>query len=116
MRAAPFIDHGARRIRPHPRGAEQMPAAPWYRVVYADVGRAGSLENLPAARQAMVHHLPAVRADRVVDLRCRNAVAVLQYGIERDAVVLLGQILADRGDREAMAVELAKHAVVIRAP
>ncbi len=42
--------------------------------------------------------------------------AVLQHGIERDAVVLLGQVLADRRDREAMAVELAKHAVMVRAP
>ena len=42
--------------------------------------------------------------------------AVLQHGIERDAVVLLRQILADRGDAQAMAVELAEDAVMVRAP
>src|SRR4029079_16844820 len=28
VRATPFVDHGARGIGPHPRRAEQMPAAP----------------------------------------------------------------------------------------
>ena len=93
-----------------------MPAAPGNRVVNADVGRTGGFENLPAARQSMVHHLPAVRADRVVDLRRGNAVAVLQHGIERDAVVLFREILADRGDAQPMAMELAEHAVMIGAP
>src|SRR5438128_1503655 len=37
MRTAPFIDHGARGVGPHPRGAEQMPAAPWNGVVDAEV-------------------------------------------------------------------------------
>src|SRR5262245_23335032 len=93
-----------------------MPAAPGYGVVDADVGGTCGFENLAAARQPMIHHLPAVLADRVIDLRRRDSVAVLQHGIERDTVVLLGQILADRGDREPMAVELAEHAVMIRAP
>src|SRR5207247_8209873 len=43
-------------------------------------------------------------------------VTVLQDGIERDAVVLFREILADRGDAQPMAVELAEHAMVIRAP
>src|SRR6185437_5224888 len=116
VRPAPFVDHRTLGIGAHPRGAEQMPAAPGDRVVAADIGRAGGFENLSPARQSMIHHLPAVLADRVVDLRRGNAVAVLQHGIERDAVVLLGQVFADRGDREAMAVEPAKHAVMIRPP
>src|SRR5437879_1467622 len=110
MRAAPFVDHGARRVRPHPRGAEQMPAAPRDRVVDADVGSTGGFENFPSTLQPVVHHLPAVLADRVVDLRRGNAVSVFQYRIERDAVMFLGQILADRGDAEAMAIEPAEDA------
>src|SRR5258708_39131504 len=93
-----------------------MQASPRYRVVGADIGRACSFENLSPARQSMLHHLPAVLADRIIDLRRGNAVTVLQHGIERDAVVLLGQVLTDRGDPEAMAVEPAKHAVMVRAP
>src|SRR5882757_8364582 len=116
VRAAPFVDHRSRRIGAHARGAEQMPAAPGDRIVAADVGGAGGFQNLPAARQPMRHHLAAVLADGVVDPRRGNAVAVFQVGIERDAVVLLRQVLADRGHRDAMAVELAEHAVMIRAP
>src|SRR4249920_828619 len=81
MRPAPLVDHRARRIGAHPRSAEQMPAAPWDRIVDAEVGGAGSFENLLTPRQSMLHHLPAVLADRVIDLRGGNAVAVLQYGI-----------------------------------
>src|SRR5438046_9472557 len=64
----------------------------------------------------MLHHLPAVLADRVVDPRRRDPMTVLQDGIERDAVVLFREILADRGDAQPMAVELAEHAVMIGAP
>src|SRR5258705_3102529 len=116
MRTSRFVDYGARRISAHPRRAEQMPAAPGNRIVHADIGGTSGFKNLPAARQSMVHHLPAVLADGVIDPRRRDSVAVLQHGIERDAVVLLGQVLADRGHRETMAVELAEHAVMIRAP
>ena len=42
--------------------------------------------------------------------------AVLQHGIERDAVMLLRQVLADRRHRKTVAVELAEDAVMIRAP
>src|SRR3954454_5148946 len=116
MRAAPFVDHGARGIGAHPRGAEQMPAAPGNWIVHADIGGTGSFKNLPAARQSVVHHLPAVLTERVIDLRRWDSVAVLQHGIERDAVVLLGQVLADRGHPETMAVEFAEHAVMVRTP
>ncbi|UCF52213.1 MAG: hypothetical protein JSV48_23570, partial [Bradyrhizobium sp.] len=64
----------------------------------------------------MVHHLLAVLADRVVDLRRGNAMAVLQHRIERDAIVFLRQILADRGEAQPVAVELAEDAVMIGAP
>src|SRR5215216_3435464 len=116
MRPPPFVDHGARRIGAHPRRAEQMPTTPGYRVVDADVGSTRGFENLAAARQSMLHHLSAVLTERVIDLRRGDAVAVLQHGIEGDAVVLLGQILADRRDPEAMTVEPAEDAVMIRAP
>src|SRR5882757_1828777 len=76
MRAAPFVDHGARRIGAHPRGAEQMPAAPWNGVVDAEVGGPGSFENFAATRQPVLHHRPAVGADRVIDFWRGNAVAV----------------------------------------
>src|SRR6266568_8097118 len=55
MRAAPFVDDGALGISPHPRGAEQMPAAPRDRRIDADVGCAGGFENLAAARERMLH-------------------------------------------------------------
>src|SRR5262249_53920566 len=73
-------------------------------------------EKLPAARQRMLHHLPAVLADGVVDPWRGNAVAVLERGVERDPIVLLRQVLADRREPQSMAVELAKYAVMIRAP
>src|SRR3569832_415598 len=116
MRTAPFIDHGAFGIGAHPRSAEQMPAAIEDRRVDVDVGGAGSFENLLRPRDAMRHHLRGVLADRVVDARRRNAVTVLQHRIERDAIVLLRQVLADCRDRETMAVELAEHRVMLGAP
>src|SRR5207244_12154797 len=93
-----------------------MPAAPGDRTIGVDVGGGGDIENLPAARQSMLHHLPAVLADRVVDPRRRDPMTVLQDGIDRDAFVLLREILADRGDTRPMAVEIAEHAMMIGAP
>src|SRR4051812_47484054 len=116
VRTAPFVDDRTRRIGSHPRGAEQMPAAPRDRIVDADVSGAGDFKDLTAARQTVVHHLPAVGADRIINLRRGDAVAVLQHWIERDAVMLLGQILADRRDREAVTIEFAEHAVMIGTP
>src|SRR6266702_3838323 len=116
VRPAPFVDHRTLGVGANPRRAEQMPAAIGNRRIRTDVGGAGGFENLPASRQPVLHHLPAILADRVVDPRRRDPVAVLQHWIERDAVVLLGQILADRRDSEPMAVELAEDAVMIRAP
>src|SRR6185503_15395845 len=49
---------------------------------------------------------PAVLADRVVDLWRGNAVAVLQYRIQRDPIMLLRQVLANRRKPEPMTVEL----------
>src|SRR5439155_2742300 len=54
--------------------------------------------------------------DPVVDPRRRDAVAVLQHRVERDAVVLLRQILADRRQAEAMTIEAAKGGVMALAP
>src|SRR5438876_2648595 len=68
VRAAPFVDHGAFGVGAHSCRAEQVPAAPRDRRVDADVTRPRRFENLPAARERMLHHLPAVLADRVVDL------------------------------------------------
>src|SRR5882762_821631 len=90
MRTAPFVDYRTLGIGAHPRGPEQMPAAIGNRRIHADVGGAGGFENLPAPRQPVLHHLGAVLADRVVDPRRRDTVAVLQHWIERDAVMLLG--------------------------
>src|SRR4051812_15634833 len=45
MRAAPFVDDGARRVRAHACGAEQVPAAIQDRVVDANVGGAGGSED-----------------------------------------------------------------------
>src|SRR6201995_497627 len=69
VRAAPFVDDGFRGIGAHPRSAEQMPAAPGDRRVEADGGRARRFQELATAIERMLHHLPAVLADRVVDLR-----------------------------------------------
>src|SRR6266702_7641621 len=116
VRTAPFVDHGPRRIGAHARGAEQMPAAIEDRVVDAEVCGTRSGEDFLRPRDAVFDHLLAVLADRVIDPRRRDAVAVLQPEIERDAVMLLRQILADGGGRNPMAVELAEDAVVVRAP
>src|SRR4051812_18460692 len=116
VRATPFVHHRACGIGAHARGAKQMPAAPGDRIVDAEVGGAGGFENLPAARQSMIHHFATVLADRVIDLRRGNAVAVFQHRIQGDAVMLLRQVLANRGHTKAMAVELAERAVMIRAP
>src|SRR5579859_7723132 len=93
-----------------------MPAAPGNRRIGADVGGAGRFQDLAAPRQPVLHHLPRVLANGVVDPRRRDSVAVLQHGVERDAIMLLRQILADRGDREPVAIELAEDAVMVRAP
>src|SRR3954463_540857 len=116
VRAAPFIHDGAFGVGAHAFRAEQIPAAPRDRRVDADVARSGGFENLPPARQRMLHHLPAVLADRVVDLWRGNAVAVLQYRIQRDLIVLLRQVLANRRKLEPRTVELAEDAVMIGAP
>src|SRR6266478_417482 len=86
------------------------------RALDANVAGAGSGENLLRPRDAVLHHLQVVRADRVIDPRRRDAAGVLQHGIERYAIVLLGEVLADRRKTDAMIQELAIDPVMVFAP
>ena len=67
------------------------------------MSRAGGGEDLLAAIDREVEHAAGVLADGVVDLGRRDAVAVLQHRVERDPVVLLGQVLGADADRHAVA-------------
>ena len=63
-----------------------------------------------------VQHAAGVLADGVVDPGRRDAVAVLQHRIERDPVVLLGQVLGADADLHAVADHAAEGVVVALAP
>src|SRR6202035_3542763 len=65
---------------------------------------------------AVLHHLMAVGADRVIDLRRRDAAGVLQVRIERYPVVLLGEVLADRRKADATVHEFPIRTVMLFAP
>src|SRR5262249_4246396 len=73
-------------------------------------------QDLLRPRDAVVQHAPRIVADRVVDARRRNAMAVLQDRVERDAVVLFGEVLADRGDADTMTSQRPEYAMVLGAP
>ena len=73
-------------------------------------------ENFGRAGDAVLHHAPGVLADRVVDLRRRDAMAVLQDWVQRDAVVLLRQILARNADQQQPVVQRTEDAVMVLAP
>src|SRR5450631_4609468 len=112
----PFVHHRALGVYAHPRRPKQMPAAIQDRTIDADIGRPGGGKNFPGPCNAVFEHSRAVLADRVVDARRGDAVAVLEDGIERDAVMLLRQVLADRRQAEPVAVEPAERGVVARPP
>src|SRR5713101_6239213 len=67
-------------------------------------------------RDTVFDHSRAVLADRVVDTRRRDAVAIPEHGIERHAVMLLRQILADCRHAEPVTIEPAECGVVAFAP
>ena len=75
-----------------------------------------AVEDLRRAGDAVLHHAARVLADRVVDLRRRDAMAVLQHRVKGDAVVLLGQVLAGDADQQAMVQQRAIDAVMVLAP
>ena len=77
--------------------------------------RTGGGQDLLAAGDRVIQHAAGVLADGVVDLRRRNAVAILQHRIERDPVMLLRQILAD-ADRHAVTDQAAERIVMALAP
>src|SRR3984893_19094259 len=93
-----------------------MPAAIQDRTIDADIGRPGDGKNFPGPCNAVFEHSRAVLADRVVDARRRDAMAVLEDGIERDTVMLLRQVLADRRQAEPVAIKAAERGVVARPP
>jgi hypothetical protein len=64
----------------------------------------------------VLHHAARVLADGVVDPGSGNAVTILQFRIERDAIVLLRQVVAGHADAHSTIEELAIDAVMIRAP
>ena len=64
---------------------------------------AGGLEDLGSVGDAVVEHLPAVVAESVAYLWGGDAVAVGEIRVERDLVVLFGQVFADDAEVDCMA-------------
>src|SRR5882757_4481082 len=93
-----------------------MPAAIKDRAIDADIGRPGGGKNFLSPRNAVFEHSRTVLADRIVDTRRRDAMAVPEDGIKRDAVMLLRQALADRRQAEPVAIKPAERGVVARPP
>ena len=96
VRAAPRVAHAGGRVGAHPRGAEQVAG-----LVVADPQRVGRARaagqvRLACALEVPVELPPVVLGDGVGDARRRDAVAVAQRRVERDAVRLVGQVLGDR--------------------
>src|SRR6516225_2553665 len=116
MRTPPLVDDRAIGVGARAGGTEKVPAAIEDRAVDADVGRLRRGEDVLRAGDAVLHHPCRVLANPVVDPRRRDAVAVLPHRIERDAVMLLWQVLADRGQAKAMAVEAAEGGVMACTP
>ena len=77
---------------------------------------AGGGQDLLGAGDAVLHHAARVLADRVVDPGRRDAVAVLQHGIERDAIVLLRQVVAGDADPHPVLEHLAVDAMMVARP
>src|SRR5260370_29269564 len=108
--------------RPHSFTTERSGSTPIRAVpsrcqaIDTDIGRPGGGKNFPGPCNAVFEHARAVLADRIVDARRRDAMAVLEDGIERDAVVLLRQVLADRRQAEPVAIKPAERGVVARPP
>ena len=115
MAAAPFIDHRPFRVLAHPRGAHQVPSAVADGLFESHIIGAGGPQNLGATLHREVQHAPAVLAECVVDPGRRDAVGVFQHGVQRDGVMLLREVLADRDHAGAVAKKLAI-GVVVRLP
>ena len=114
--ATPLVHHGPRRIGAHARGAHQMPPAVAERRLVTDIMRTRGAQDFAGARHRVVQHTAAVLAQCVVDLRRRDAVGIPQHRIERDGVVRLGKVLADRHHAGAPAEQAAIGAMMIGTP
>src|SRR4030095_11501576 len=93
-----------------------MPAAVQDGAVDADVCRFGRREDLLRSGDAVFHHPRGVLSDPVVDPRRWDAMTVFQNRVERDAVVLLRQVLADRRQAKAITIEATEGGVMTGAP
>src|SRR5713226_9310739 len=93
-----------------------MPACLPESAIDASIGRAGDGKNFLGPRNAVFEHSRTVLADRIVDTRRRDVMAVLEDGIKRDAIMLLRQVLADRRQAEPVAIKPAERGVVARPP
>ena len=87
------------------------------------VARDAEIRLAPAAARissvlgnAMLHHPPRVLADAIFDAGRGNAVTVLHFRIQRDAVVLFRQVLAGDTDAQPVTVQLTEDVMVFTAP
>ena len=78
--------------------------------------RAGRLQRFLGSREMKVEQPMRVFRHAIDDLRRGDAVAVLELGIEHDAVLLVGQVLGDDAPHGRVAQPLANAFVKARAP
>ena len=89
------VDDGSFGVGPHSRGAHEVPTGGRKRGFGADVLAAGGCEEFFAPGDGVVEHFEAVVAQLVMNFWGWNSVGVLEIGIEGDAVVGIGEVLAD---------------------
>ena len=88
------VDHGGGRVAAHARRTHEMPAPRAQQLVRRDVAGARRLQHVTGPRDPVIQHAAAVLAEPVGHARSGNAVAVGELGVEIDAIVRLGQVLA----------------------
>src|SRR5580658_3458738 len=93
-----------------------MPAAIQDGALHPDIGGSRRGQNVLRASDPVLHHARGVFADGVVDFWRGDAVPVLQYGIQRHLVMFLRQVLANRGQPDALSREPAIRAVMVGTP
>src|SRR5262249_42305143 len=82
------------------------------RRLHHEVLRPGGAEHLARSLDRVIEHATTVLAQTIADPRGRNAVRIRELGIERDAVLRLGQVLTDRRDPGRVIEQLAIAAMV----
>ena len=113
---APAVHDGGGAVGTHARRAHQVPSRGLELGVDRHVPGPGRFHQLRRPVDAVGHHPQAVFTDGVLDLRCGDAVAVRETGVERDAVVGLGEVLAEYNYGDRMAQPVGHDTVVSLSP